>query len=79
MYAGPVGWFGGQESVVAVGIRSTLVEKGAGELVYAGTGLVEGSNSSQEWEELALKTFQFTKLMELEMLSFDDKKRLIVT
>lgn len=27
MYAGPVGWFGGNESEFAVGIRSSLVEK----------------------------------------------------
>lgn len=27
MYAGPVGWFGGEESEFAVGIRSALVEK----------------------------------------------------
>ncbi|KAA8540930.1 hypothetical protein F0562_024932 [Nyssa sinensis] len=67
MYAGPVGWFGGGESEFAVGIRSALVEKGLGALIYAGTGIVEGSNSSQEWEELELKTSQFTKLMKLEV------------
>ncbi|PWA73214.1 isochorismate synthase [Artemisia annua] len=36
MYAGPVGWFGGGESEFAVGIRSALVEKGLGALIYAG-------------------------------------------
>lgn len=65
MYAGPVGWFGGGESEFAVGIRSALVERGLGALLYAGTGIVEGSNSSLEWEELELKTSQFTKLMRL--------------
>lgn len=73
MYAGPVGWFGGGESEFAVGIRSALVEKGLGALIYAGTGIVEGSNSSLEWEELELKTSQFTKLMKLEALSLDVK------
>ncbi|KAL3366696.1 hypothetical protein AABB24_011418 [Solanum stoloniferum] len=58
MYAGPVGWFGGEESEFAVGIRSALVEKGLGALIYAGTGIVEGSDSSLEWEELELKTSQ---------------------
>ncbi|KVH98715.1 ADC synthase [Cynara cardunculus var. scolymus] len=58
MYAGPVGWFGGGESEFAVGIRSALVEKGLGALIYAGTGIVEGSSSSQEWDELELKTSQ---------------------
>ena len=27
MYAGPVGWFGGRETELAVGIRSALVDK----------------------------------------------------
>ncbi|MBA0756166.1 hypothetical protein Gogos_021615, partial [Gossypium gossypioides] len=58
MYAGPVGWFGGGESEFAVGIRSALVEKDSGALVYAGTGIVEGSNPSSEWDELELKTSQ---------------------
>ncbi|KAK6123253.1 hypothetical protein DH2020_043010 [Rehmannia glutinosa] len=66
MYAGPVGWFGGAESEFAVGIRSALVGKGVGALLYAGTGIVDGSNSALEWQELELKTSQFTKLMKLE-------------
>ncbi|KAJ0842382.1 putative isochorismate synthase [Helianthus annuus] len=69
MYAGPVGWFGGGESEFAVGIRSALVQKGLGALIYAGTGIVEGSCSSQEWDELELKTSQFTKLMNWSALS----------
>lgn len=69
MYAGPVGWFGGGESEFAVGIRSALVEKDVGALIYAGTGIVEGSNSCSEWEELELKTSQFTKLLRLEVPS----------
>ncbi|XP_065876976.1 isochorismate synthase 2, chloroplastic-like [Euphorbia lathyris] len=69
MYAGPVGWFGGGESEFAVGIRSALVEKGLGALIYAGTGIVEGSNPSSEWDELELKTSQFTKLLKLEVPS----------
>ncbi|XP_024172562.1 isochorismate synthase 2, chloroplastic [Rosa chinensis] len=67
MYAGPVGWFGGGESEFAVGIRSALVEKGLGALIYAGTGVVEGSNASSEWDELELKISQFTKLLKLEV------------
>lgn len=68
MYAGPVGWFGGGETEFAVGIRSALVEKGLGALIYAGTGIVKGSDSSLEWEELELKTSQFTKLIKLDVL-----------
>ncbi|KAG8475738.1 hypothetical protein CXB51_032518 [Gossypium anomalum] len=67
MYAGPVGWFGGGESEFAVGIRSALVEKDSGALAYAGTGIVEGSNPSSEWDELELKTSQCTKLLQLEV------------
>ncbi|XP_051136429.1 isochorismate synthase, chloroplastic-like [Andrographis paniculata] len=63
MYAGPVGYFGGSESEFAVGIRSALVGKDIGALLYAGTGIVEGSDSSMEWRELELKTSQYTKLM----------------
>ncbi|XP_022768273.1 isochorismate synthase 2, chloroplastic isoform X2 [Durio zibethinus] len=66
MFAGPVGWFGGGESEFAVGIRSALVQKGLGALIYAGTGIVEGSNPTLEWDELELKTSQFTKLLQLE-------------
>ncbi|EXB20726.1 Isochorismate synthase [Morus notabilis] len=67
MYAGPVGWFGGGESEFAVGIRSALVEKGVGALIYAGTGIVEGSEASLEWDELELKVSQYTKLLKLEV------------
>ncbi|XP_071689869.1 isochorismate synthase, chloroplastic-like isoform X2 [Rutidosis leptorrhynchoides] len=77
MYAGPVGWFGGGESEFAVGIRSALLQKGVGALIYAGTGIVEGSSSSQEWDELELKTSQFTKLMKLEMISSNTKKAML--
>ncbi|XP_068658208.1 isochorismate synthase 1, chloroplastic-like [Aristolochia californica] len=66
MYAGPVGWFGGRESEFAVGIRSALVEKGLGMIVYAGAGIVEGTDPSSEWEELELKASQFIKLIEQE-------------
>ncbi|KAK9060998.1 hypothetical protein SSX86_018178 [Deinandra increscens subsp. villosa] len=34
---------------------------GLGALIYAGTGIVEGSSSSQEWDELELKTSQGIK------------------
>ncbi|XP_042509923.1 isochorismate synthase, chloroplastic-like isoform X3 [Macadamia integrifolia] len=58
MYAGPVGWFGGRETEFSVGIRSALVGKGIDALIYAGAGIVEGTISSLEWEELELKTSQ---------------------
>ncbi|XP_039118562.1 isochorismate synthase 2, chloroplastic isoform X2 [Dioscorea cayenensis subsp. rotundata] len=64
MYAGPVGWFGGRESEFAVGIRSALVGKGFSTLIYAGAGIVEGTNPCSEWDELDLKASQFTKLLQ---------------
>ncbi|CAN6845271.1 unnamed protein product [Brassica oleracea] len=69
MYAGPIGFFGGQESEFAVGIRSALVEKGLGALIYAGTGIVAGSNPTSEWNELDLKISQFTKSIEYKSTS----------
>ncbi|KAJ4973669.1 hypothetical protein NE237_006843 [Protea cynaroides] len=67
MYAGPVGWFGGRETEFSVGIRSALVGKGIDALIFAGAGIVEGTNSSLEWEELELKTSQFSKLIRCEV------------
>ncbi|KAG0488855.1 hypothetical protein HPP92_007499 [Vanilla planifolia] len=65
MYAGPVGWFGGMESEFAVGIRSALVaQKDFNTLIYSGAGIVKGTNPSSEWEELDLKTSQFTKILQ---------------
>ncbi|XP_078428891.1 isochorismate synthase 2, chloroplastic-like [Wolffia australiana] len=66
MYAGPVGWFGGEEAEFAVGIRSALVGKGLGALIYAGAGIVEGTISSSEWAEVDLKASQFTRLLQCE-------------
>ncbi|CAI9112276.1 OLC1v1012697C1 [Oldenlandia corymbosa var. corymbosa] len=67
MYAGPVGFFGGAQSEFAVGIRSALVGKDIGALIYAGLGVVEGSDPALEWQELELKASQFMKLMKLEV------------
>ncbi|MQL90764.1 hypothetical protein Taro_023365 [Colocasia esculenta] len=69
MYAGPVGWFGGSETEFAVGIRSALVGKGIGTLIYAGAGIVKGTISSSEWEEVELKASQFTKLLQYEVIN----------
>ncbi|KAF2545818.1 hypothetical protein F2Q70_00020149 [Brassica cretica] len=40
--------------------------KGLGALIYAGTGIVSGSDSSSEWNELDLKISQFIKSLEHE-------------
>lgn len=54
-YAGPIGWIdgrGGGEFVV--GIRSALV-RGSDAWLYAGCGIVEGSDPQREYEESSLK------------------------
>ena len=54
-YAGPIGWVdaqGGGEFVV--GIRSALV-RGSEAWLYAGCGIVEGSDPRREYEESCLK------------------------
>ncbi|XP_057856384.1 isochorismate synthase, chloroplastic isoform X3 [Cryptomeria japonica] len=76
MYAGPVGWFGGNETEFAVGIRSALIQqnnsisspgsmfpKGTCLYLYAGAGIVNGSMPSSEWQELNLKASQFEALI----------------
>eukprot|EP00249_Psilotum_nudum_P024790 c29294_g1_i4 orf=1-2574(-) len=76
MYAGPVGWIGGDKAEFAVGIRSSLVEpcgyrsleryfsQGTRFYMYAGAGIVKGSESASEWMELNLKINQFESLLQ---------------
>ena len=61
-YAGPFGWFSKHAADVAVAIRSTLVGADCVDL-YAGVGIVPGSITSSEWNELDLKISQFTNLL----------------
>ena len=42
-YAAPIGWVGTDGGELAVGIRSALIS-GSSAVVYAGCGIVEGSN-----------------------------------
>ena len=54
-YAGPVGWFGADgDGDVALGIRSALVE-GATASLFAGVGVVAGSDPAAELAETQLK------------------------
>ncbi|PSQ84169.1 MAG: isochorismate synthase [Bacteroidetes bacterium QS_7_67_15] len=70
-YAAPVGWVGRSEegapaAELAVGIRSGLVRRtgGAGSRLdlFAGAGLVDGSEPDAEWDELEQKLGNFTAL-----------------
>ena len=62
-YAGPVGWIGRDVTGFAVGIRSGLVN-GKSLTLYAGSGIVEGSDPLREWDENQTKLLNFTKLFQ---------------
>jgi menaquinone-specific isochorismate synthase len=49
-YAGPVGWMTGEAAEFAVGIRSALA-CGKHLHIFAGAGIVEGSQPATEWQE----------------------------
>ncbi len=54
-YAGPVGWFDAAgEGAFAPALRCALL-RGDRARLFAGAGLVEGSDPEREWEETALK------------------------
>ena len=54
-YAGPVGWVNAEgEGDFAVGIRSIAIHAGVAR-IFAGAGIVEGSEPGQEWNETELK------------------------
>ncbi len=77
-YAGPFGWVSGQGAEFAVAIRSSLVSSSpatpllsatSGDAtttvhMYAGVGIVPGSEPLREWQELDLKIRQFAQLLQ---------------
>jgi menaquinone-specific isochorismate synthase len=60
-YGGLVGVIGPQGANLHVAIRSALIRESTVHL-FAGTGIVEGSDAEQEWEELEQKIRPFTEL-----------------
>lgn len=60
-YAAPVGWFGADAAEFVVGIRSALVQ-GKQVSLYAGAGIVPGSDPSHEWVETEKKLTPFVEL-----------------
>jgi menaquinone-specific isochorismate synthase len=60
-YAGPVGWISSTGAEFAVGIRSALVDDRQVHL-YAGCGIVEGSEPSREWDEIETKISGYMEL-----------------
>jgi menaquinone-specific isochorismate synthase len=60
-YAGPVGWFDSAgDGEFAVALRSA-VSDGVRTRLYAGAGIVDGSDPDREWQEIELK---FLPMME---------------
>ncbi len=65
-YAGPVGWFDGRgEGELAVALRCGLLE-GPTAYLYAGAGIVAGSDPAREYEETALKQRALLAVMGIE-------------
>ncbi len=60
-YAAPVGWVGYDRVEFAVAIRSGLVDRNR-LLLFAGAGIVEGSQAAAEWAEIENKIRHFTDL-----------------
>jgi menaquinone-specific isochorismate synthase len=60
-YAAPVGWVGYDDTEFAVAIRSGLVDRDR-LLLFAGAGIVTGSQSAEEWIEIENKIRHFTDL-----------------
>ncbi|MFC1575765.1 isochorismate synthase MenF [Gemmatimonadota bacterium] len=54
-YAGPVGWFDGDGNGVFVPALRSAVARGTEWRLFAGAGIVAGSNPAQEWEETRIK------------------------
>ena len=62
-YAGPVGWVSCDSAEFAVAIRSCLVNN-TRIFLYAGAGIVSGSDPYMEWQEIESKIANFTVLMD---------------
>jgi menaquinone-specific isochorismate synthase len=60
-YAAPVGWVGYDDAEFAVAIRSGLVDRDR-LLLFAGAGIVRGSQPEEEWAEIENKIRHFTDL-----------------
>jgi menaquinone-specific isochorismate synthase len=63
-YAAPVGWVGADDAEFAVAIRSGLIDRHRLSL-FAGAGIVTGSQSEEEWIEIENKIRHFTDLFTL--------------
>lgn len=67
-YAGSVGWLSAAESEFAVALRSAQVSGNTVRL-YAGAGIVAGSEASLEWQEINQKAAGLASLLGVEIAS----------
>jgi menaquinone-specific isochorismate synthase len=65
VYGGPVGCFGRDRSEVAVALRSALLLRSQARL-FAGAGVVEGSDPAAEWRETSAKLAAFDGVLAVE-------------
>ncbi|WP_338557221.1 isochorismate synthase [Erwinia sp. E_sp_B01_3] len=65
-YAGSVGWLSASESEFTVALRSALVS-GNSVRLYAGAGIVSGSEASLEWQEINQKASGLASLLAVEI------------
>lgn len=68
LFAGPFGWFSAHAADFCVAIRSASVH-GLSVTAYAGSGIVQASESRSEWDETELKMSAFTDLFSRESTS----------
>lgn len=61
-YSGPVGWISKDKADFAVAIRSGLIVKNEA-YIYSGAGIVKGSDSDNEWNEIESKIEMFLRVL----------------
>ena len=61
-YAGPVGWIANNSAEFAVAIRSALIS-GKTISIFAGAGIVAGSDSQAEWDEIENKMQNYSRIL----------------
>jgi menaquinone-specific isochorismate synthase len=60
-YAGPIGWISRRKTTFAVALRSSLVQEDQA-FLYAGAGIVKGSDADKEWLEIENKMQNYLQI-----------------
>jgi len=75
-YSGALGYIGQQQSEFCVAIRSARV-RGCELQLFAGAGIVPGSEPESEWQELERKTATLLSLLEPDSHDYHDHKHVL--